>query len=131
WASPITVEDCVYAANTGNPVAAVVQLMIDLERGTHLTANLPTKLANYVVFHGLVAIACLLWAVTRLRAIALKQSYGKTQKRKVRRGWLWILRPRLGARPMLWKELFIESGLRFNVFMRVVLVLLIAGSFVP
>src|SRR5207244_2106409 len=72
-----------------------------------------------------------LWAVTRLRAIALKQSYGETQKRKVRRGWLWILRPRLGARPMLWKELFIESGLRFNVFMRVVLVLLIAGSFVP
>jgi ABC-type transport system involved in multi-copper enzyme maturation permease subunit len=129
WTSPITVEDCVYAFNIGNPVSVIGRLIYDLERGMPLSASLPSLLGNYLCFHAVATVGCLIWAVARLRVIALKQSYGETKKlplrARIRR------RPRLGAQPMLWKELFVEPGLRLNMFMRIVVVLLVLGSFVP
>ena len=32
---------------------------------------------------------------------------------------------------MLWKEIFVESGLRLNLFARVIVFILLIGSFVP
>src|SRR5439155_9045547 len=60
---------------------------------------------------------------------ALRHAQGDT-RRTARRRRSWF-RPRVGTRPMLWKELFAEPGLRLNVPARIVVFLLIVGSFVP
>jgi ABC-type transport system involved in multi-copper enzyme maturation permease subunit len=129
WTSPVTVEDLVYGFNAGNPIAVVFRLIAELERGGHLGTILPTALAQFAIFHGTVTVVFLFWAVSRLRAIALKQSSGESRKTARRRG-RWF-RLQIGAQPMIWKEIFIEPGLRLNIFMRVVLVLLILGGFAP
>jgi hypothetical protein len=81
------------------------------------------------LFHGSVGLLCTGWAVVRLRALALKQSYGKAQKVSLRRRF-WG-RPAVGSRPMLWKEIFVESGLRFNALGRIIVIVLVVASFIP
>src|SRR5262249_18306175 len=72
---------------------------------------------------------CSSWAVIRLRALALKQSYGKVQRLEWRtRFWG---RPAIGNQPMLWKEIFIESGLRLNALGRIFVSVLVSASFIP
>jgi ABC-type transport system involved in multi-copper enzyme maturation permease subunit len=129
WQSPVTVEDCVYGFNTGNIVALCVQLGSLIANGKNIADSLPGMLRDYAIFHGSVALLCSGWAVLRLRAVALSQSYGKSQKVSWR-ARLWR-RPHVGQHPMLWKELFAEPGLRFNAFSRIVVVVLIAASFIP
>jgi len=86
-------------------------------------------LRNYAIFHGLVAIVSLTSAVLRLRATAIRQTHGTTHKTPRRRRL--FPRPGIGLYPMVWKELFVESGVRTNIVGRVILVLLVVGSFVP
>jgi ABC-type transport system involved in multi-copper enzyme maturation permease subunit len=129
WLSPITLDDVVHTVSIGNPIAGLVRLVIAVESGQHIADALPIMLRNYLIFHGLLTLVCAGWAIIRLRILALKQSYGKPQKVSLRRRWFH--RPRVGNQPMLWKELFAEPGLRFNLFSRFVLVILVAASFVP
>jgi ABC-type transport system involved in multi-copper enzyme maturation permease subunit len=125
----LTPDRLVEGFNAGNPIALVVQLAAALEKGGHVAGILPALLRNYLIFHAFIAIVCSVWAVIRLRVLALRQAQGDTPR--VRRPrWRW-LRPRVGAYPMLWKELFAERGLRLNVPARIVLVLLVVGSFAP
>jgi ABC-type transport system involved in multi-copper enzyme maturation permease subunit len=125
-----TVDDLVETVNAGNPVALVAQLIAALERGRNVTGGvLPGLLRNYFIFHGLLALVCATWAVVRLRVLGLRHMQGETP-RAGRRRWL-RLRPQVGRYPMLWKELFAERGLRLNVPAKIVVFLLVIGSFVP
>lgn len=129
WASPVTVEDLVHVFNSGNVVTLYFRLDDDLTSGGRLDNTIPTLLRDYTLFCGLVAIVCATWAVSRMRAVALKQMYGTPQKATLG-ARLWG-RPRVGRRPMLWKEVFIEPGLRLNWFGKGVMLLLLLASFVP
>lgn len=129
WASPITVDDLVRFFNAGNLIAAFYQLAFAVARGGRLEQVLPALLRDYAIFHGLVAIGCCTWAVLRLRSIALQQSQGKPNKLAVRtRFWR---RPEIGQNPMIWKELFAEPGYRFNWLGRILIILIVIGSFLP
>jgi ABC-type transport system involved in multi-copper enzyme maturation permease subunit len=129
WLGAVTVEDAVRGISIGNPLVQVGQVIYALERGKRVADILPPMLANYALFHGVAALLCVGWSILRLRALALQQSYGKQQKLSAQaRFWG---RPRVGSHPMLWKEVIAESRLRFNFLGRIVLILLIVGSFVP
>jgi ABC-type transport system involved in multi-copper enzyme maturation permease subunit len=129
WYGPATIADFTHAVSIGNIVAVCFELAAQVVRGKNLADILPGVLGDYALFHGCAALVCAGWAVLRLRAVAIKQSYGKAQKlpwqKRLRR------RPAVGTRPMLWKEIFIESGLRFNAPGRIIVLVLIVGSFVP
>jgi ABC-type transport system involved in multi-copper enzyme maturation permease subunit len=127
--NPATVQDLVEWANAGNLPASIVRMVNAYERGRGLPDVLPGLLTQYAVFHGLVAVCCTTVAVLRLRAVALKQSYGKVQKSSLAVRW-WG-RPRVGTQPMLWKEILVEPGLRFGWLGRAFVALLILGSFIP
>src|SRR5207249_1427368 len=103
WSSPITLEDCVYGFRAGNPIAAVIQIIAAMEKGTAISDSIPEHLRDYAVFHGLVLLLCVIFAVLRLRALALKQAQGPTWK--VSRKKRLLLRPAMGNLPMLWKEI--------------------------
>src|SRR5262249_48903284 len=90
---------------------------------------LRTYLRNYALFHGAVAVLGPLWAVLRLRAVALKETAEPARrKRHPLRVWR---RRRLGNQAMIWMEAFAAPGLRIPWLGRAVLVLLVLASFVP
>jgi ABC-type transport system involved in multi-copper enzyme maturation permease subunit len=128
WLGPVTTKDFAHAVSVGNIVAVCVQLSMDVASGKNLANSLPAALGDYALFHGCVALLCTGWAVLRLRALAIKQSYGMAPK--VRRRWGWRRHPAIGNRPMLWKELVIESGVRLNVLGRIFVLILVAVTFV-
>jgi ABC-type transport system involved in multi-copper enzyme maturation permease subunit len=129
WTSPVTVSDLVEWLNAGNIIAGVTRLFGGGAMGKRPDELLPKLLRNYLLFHGVVAVVFSGWAVTRLRAVALKQTYGKARKRS----WLGILgvRPRVGSEPVLWKEVFIEPGIRLSWIGWGVVGLLVLASLVP
>jgi ABC-type transport system involved in multi-copper enzyme maturation permease subunit len=129
WLGSATVKDFAYAVSIGNPVAVCIQLAAGVASGANLVNSLPGALRDYALFHACVALLCTSWAVLRLRALAIKQSYGTAQK--VRRRRRWWGRPVVGNRPMLWKEIVIESGVHLNVLGRILVLVLVAVSFVP
>jgi ABC-type transport system involved in multi-copper enzyme maturation permease subunit len=128
WRSPVTLQDVVTTFNAGNLVALIVRLMIAIELGKAIATTLPGLLRDYTLFQGLLAVFCAGWAVLRLRAVAIRQSASVTRRRGRPR---LLRRPGVGGRPMFWKEVFAERGLRLNVPARVVLAVLIVASFVP
>jgi ABC-type transport system involved in multi-copper enzyme maturation permease subunit len=128
WTSPVTVRDLVEWFNAGNIVAVLVQLFGNV-RGKRLDELLPTLLRNYLIFHGLVAALFSTWAVLRLRVVALKQTSGKTRKGSWRS--FLGLRPRVGNEPILWKEIFVESGARLSWFGWIIVILLVLASVLP
>jgi ABC-type transport system involved in multi-copper enzyme maturation permease subunit len=75
-----------------------------------LASVVPSVLWEYFLFHGLVCLICIGWSVARLRALALMQSYGRTEKLR----WHQRYRPPVGTLPVLWKELVIEGSLKIN-----------------
>jgi ABC-type transport system involved in multi-copper enzyme maturation permease subunit len=129
WSSPITLGEVVEWLNSGNIVTAVSLLAYRLAGNRYLEETLPEVLRDYAVFHGLVFAACTGWAILRLRVVAMQETYGKAKKEPllVR----MQVRPRVGQFPMIWKEVFAEPGFRFNVFSRIVLGVLVLGTFVP
>lgn len=126
WTSPITVTDLVYGINSGNLVAALIRLF-----GVTRMDEIAVMLRNYAIFHGLVALLFASWAVWRLRVIALRQASGGDVKKDAKGGILVHLRPAVGDRPVVWKELHVESSLRYTWIHRVVLGVLVLASFVP
>jgi ABC-type transport system involved in multi-copper enzyme maturation permease subunit len=67
--------------------------------------------------------------VLRLRRVALAQAGGPVRSKV--KSILAPKRPPVGPRPMLWKEVRVEGGLRFGWLGRILVGLLVAGSFVP
>jgi ABC-type transport system involved in multi-copper enzyme maturation permease subunit len=129
WISPVTVKDLVELFGAGNILVAVIQLFGGGGTGTRPDQLLPKLLRDYLIFHGLVAFLFSAWAVVRLRAVAMKQTYGKAQ----RGSWMAFLgiRPRVGNEPILWKEIFVESGARLNWFGWNIVILLVLASLLP
>jgi ABC-type transport system involved in multi-copper enzyme maturation permease subunit len=190
-ATPPTVGDVVKWFNSGNLLYVIIEIM----RGTFsrgmggggatIDQIIPALLGGYAWFHGLVAGICITWSILRLRAIALKQMYGKARRLVPGknallyvlgigalvlaamffllgtvavldevRTFLWIglffflgllflflgiwfllsarwHRPSVGNLPMLWKEVFVEGGLRFNWLAALIVAVLVALSFFP
>jgi ABC-type transport system involved in multi-copper enzyme maturation permease subunit len=125
-----TFQDVLDIYNAGNIIEAIRSIgYLDNMQGVDIDEALPTALRGYLLFHGILAVVCISWAVLRLRAIALKETYGRA--RRARLSVRWFGRPNVGARPMVWKEVHAEPGLRLHWFGRIIIVLLVLGSFVP
>jgi len=129
WASPITLTNCVEVFNAGNPLSAIGELFNSIGVGTHLDDVLPRTLRNYALFHGFIAIAGPFLAILRLRSTAAKHAIGDVRRSSWR--LLRLHRPAVGSQPMLWKEIFVEPGLRLGLLGRVVVFILVAASFAP
>lgn len=124
-----TLGQVLYVLALGNPLVMLARCLLPLGMGGQLYDILPGLLASYALFHGLLTLVLAAWASLRLRAVYLEQVHGRTQKLP------WIVRlrgrPHLRERPMLWKEVFLEGGLRFGWFGKLILVLLVGLSFLP
>jgi ABC-type transport system involved in multi-copper enzyme maturation permease subunit len=129
WQSPVTVGDAVDWLNTGNIFSAYFTLLRALESHLDLSKVLAACLRDYVLFHTLFGFIFIAWSIARVRAIALKQAVTPQGGRSSR--WWRLWRPRLRNSPMLWKELFAESGLRFNALGRIAVLLLALGTVFP
>jgi len=118
--------------NAGNPAFAVGKVMYVYGRGGSVGDVLGEVLERYALFHGLFSAACVGLALVRLRPVALKQA-GESATKKKRRFALFRRRRRrpVGARPMLWKEIWVEGGLRFGWFGRILVALVVGVSFIP
>lgn len=100
------------ALNAGNLVAVLSQLSTDVRRGVDLTTSIPPLLWGYALFHGTLALVCVLWAVARMRVVALRQAPGGTPRPVAGPGRAG--RRRIGYLPMVWKEIHNEPGFRLN-----------------
>lgn len=130
--TPITIGDVVQVFNSGNIFVAQYQLMVSVASGGNLADTLPSILREYGLFHGVVALGCAFGAVIRMRPVALRQAQAQVRRRVL--AWLSFRqrhRPRVGERPMLWKEIFAEPGLRLNWFGRIAVCVLVAASLLP
>jgi ABC-type transport system involved in multi-copper enzyme maturation permease subunit len=91
-----------------------------------LVAGLPAVLRSYAVFHLLVGGICLFGATVGLRLWARWQASGKT-----RRAFVIALTqkrlPRVGPRPMLWKETHAEPLIRLGKAAMILITTFVAG----
>ena len=127
----LSVSDLVQGFNSGNIFFLYGRLAETLSPGStkSLADVLLELLRNYGVFHLTVAIGCAAIGVWKLRTVALQQTYGKAQKVPLRIRWFG--RPACGQYPMIWKEVFAESGVRLAWFGRIVVGILVGISFIP
>lgn len=112
-ANPPTLIDAAGWINAGNPLMVVVDVFqaISGAGGRRLAAELPGILTRYAWAHLTMSTICIVWSVLRVRAIALKQSSAGTTATV----GLWArFRPAPGMFPMLWKEVIVESRVKFN-----------------
>jgi ABC-type transport system involved in multi-copper enzyme maturation permease subunit len=121
-----TVSDLVDGFNSGNFFLGLEEIRAAGVTGT-LSVVIPKLLARYALFHGIIAAACTALAVSRLRRVALQQA---SRSKRARSGEL-LRRPAVGTQPMLWKELFVEGGVRFNLLTALILAILMISSLLP
>ncbi|HEX3147650.1 MAG TPA: ABC transporter permease subunit [Gemmataceae bacterium] len=145
----ITSEDVGYLTVTGNPFFMVPYTMA---RRSMMAVDLFQALRHYLLFHALVIGVFVAWAGLRLRSIALAQQFGgaatlwsrwrrgrKTKTINVaggtpvkrRRARSRRARPAVNEQPILWKEIFVDTGLRLGRFGQVIVLGLVLLSFVP
>lgn len=127
WSGAVNAEQLVDALASGNLLVALRKLWEGWDKGRPLTAVLPEVLRRYALFHGIAALGCTAWSIVRLRALALKHAGAPPKPRKGR----WGARNPLGDDPMLWREIYVERGLRLNLASRLVLLLLVLVSLAP
>jgi ABC-type transport system involved in multi-copper enzyme maturation permease subunit len=120
-ANPPTISDAVEWLNSGNILVVLFAKVATAGRTGLLASAVPAILWEYFLFHGTVCLICVSWSVIRLRALALKQSYGKTEKLR----WHQRYRPPVGNLPVLWKELVVEGSLKINWFAWIAVMLLV------
>jgi ABC-type transport system involved in multi-copper enzyme maturation permease subunit len=127
--SPVTLGDVIDGFNAGNIPCAALQVWHGAKASAVFQQDLPGKLGRYAAFHVGVGLACLAWGMLRLRTGALREA-AKSSRNVGVLGWL-LRRPSVGRFPMIWKEVFVEGGLRLNKPGRIVLGLLFLASFLP
>ncbi len=91
--STFTPRDIADALNAGNPFTALFKLGEALSGGGSLADALPAVLRNYAIFHATLGVASATWAIVRLRAIFLRETYGVSTSR-TRRGGTFFRRHR-------------------------------------
>jgi ABC-type transport system involved in multi-copper enzyme maturation permease subunit len=137
WTSPMELEDVVEWGSIGNVLAALGQIVNGVNKGRRLDVLLPPLLQKYFWFHGLAAIGCCLLAVVRFRGKCLepRESLLPKGRRVKRAGWLrwrlWSGRPGVLARPIFWKEMFVDAYGRRRLWGRLSSGILLAGVFLP
>jgi ABC-type transport system involved in multi-copper enzyme maturation permease subunit len=98
---------------SGNALYTTIQYL-ESSRGVVTSAGVNAALLKLVSFWAVAAGLLLVVAVTRLRPVALRQSYGVTRRvRRDKQGreiGRWRARPSIGDDPMLWKELFADGS---------------------
>jgi ABC-type transport system involved in multi-copper enzyme maturation permease subunit len=137
WTSPVELEDVVEWGSIGNLPAVIGQLAYGIQKGGHLDQILPPMLTKYAWFHGLLAVGCCVLSIVRFRAKALEPRESPTDKsRRVRlsrwnRWRHWRARPSVTARPILWKEMFVDALGRRRLWGKLSSGILLAGVFLP
>jgi ABC-type transport system involved in multi-copper enzyme maturation permease subunit len=137
WTSPVELQDVVEWCSIGNFMAVFGQLVHGINKGGRLDALLPPMLQKYVWFHGLVAVACCVVTVAwfRVKSLEPRESVQAKGRRIKRAGWrrwrLWSGRPGVTARPILWKEMFVDALGRRRLWGRLSSGILLAGVFLP
>jgi ABC-type transport system involved in multi-copper enzyme maturation permease subunit len=143
-------SDATYPLIAGNPFFMVP--MVIERRMTSTSMDLFTALRHFALFHMVFIAVLVSWAGLRLRSIALQQTFGGTRQSLLRwlvsrrsgqkkgkgtpvqRGRVAVVkssRPSVGDSPILWKEVFVDVGLRLGGFGKVIILGLIVLSFVP
>jgi ABC-type transport system involved in multi-copper enzyme maturation permease subunit len=121
-----TLGDVVKAFNAGNLLFVLADLQSAWTKGAPLSDLVSAALRSHMIFHAVVAVICVSWAVWRFRTAAMRQAV-MTQARAGRAR----SHPRIARRPMVWKEVFVEPGFRLSRIGRVVLGIFVLVSFVP
>ncbi|HKB06058.1 MAG TPA: ABC transporter permease [Gemmataceae bacterium] len=144
----ISSEDISYPIVAGNPFFMVPDVMRKRAFGA---VDLFEALGHFTLFHAVVIAALVTWAGYKLRPIALKQTFGSTKpsvlrrlllgrprgessaarRPRARRPLVKVNRPAVGDSPVVWKEVFVDSGLKLGGFARVLVIGLVAASLTP
>jgi hypothetical protein len=136
----------------GNPFIALFELVDHVRRTGSLGDKPFWLLLRYSIFHGLVAIFTISLAVVLVRSVYIRQAFGPDRKLKPQPAKKKAARsaqpaaatpapkklapvrrhPPVSERePMLWKEVFVERGLRIGVLGQSVLALLALVLLMP
>src|SRR5439155_26231246 len=129
--SPVVVHDLYDWVGVGNPIIAVNNVANAVGAGTGLIEAAIPVVRDYVVFHLLVAVACLAWASVRLRPVCAERGDGPplTPKSKSKRT---LPRPPVSdRRPVTWKMLYCDQRMVRTYFSRRFVTALFVLSFVP
>lgn len=116
-----TFSDLITVLNSGNILVAIIKV------GISGSSAAPALAEEYCLFHGVLAVVSLTWAVLRLRAIALRQAFAAVPKAGARHK----VRPPVGELPMLWKEVAVEGGVRFNWVAAILIAILFLLTLAP
>src|SRR5207302_1976538 len=126
WRINLTLDDIVQWLICGNPIVATIELF----SGSNVSANVPIVLPRYLIFHGVVAAVLPAWSIWRLRGTAAREA-GRAGRKGSRWTRPWFsTRPRVWASPMLWKELFVGSGMKLTPLVRLIFACIVALLFV-
>jgi ABC-type transport system involved in multi-copper enzyme maturation permease subunit len=141
-------DDIAYPFVAGNPFF-MVPYVLETRSGRG-GIELFTALGHFSLFHLVVIVLLVAWAGLRLRPIALRQQFGGGSRPSLARRLLSrgssgkkakgspgkrvvarSTRPAVGDSPILWKEVFVDVGLRLGLFGKLVIFALVGLSFVP
>lgn len=144
WGYSVRSEEVAYPAVAGNPFFMVPNV---LARRAFASVDLFSALWHYLLFHAVVIAVLVTWAGLRLRPIALRQAFGggPSLLNRLRRGRrparggptrpgrraFRSRRPVVGDQPVLWKEVFVDTGLKLGGFGKAFVIGLVGLSFVP
>jgi ABC-type transport system involved in multi-copper enzyme maturation permease subunit len=121
--------DSLATAFTAGNLFRYIPVLQEAAEDGKLDEELPLLVPSYALFQLLLAAGCTIWAVLRLRRVALKQLQGKGLKgTRVRR---LAPPPPVGNHPILWKEVFTEGGRRLPLSRWVVLALVVVAGLLP
>lgn len=126
----VSFMDLIDAVSAGNLPVVVVQGAGSFARGGGFSA-IAGPFRAYLIFHGVVTVACLAYSLWRMRALALRQAYGSDKNKSRRRGRRGRDARTVGPSPVYWKEAAVEGGLRLNALGQVAVLLIIAATVVP
>ena len=139
----IAPADVTYPFVAGNPFFMVPDTLDRQFRGG---TQLFTALGHYVLFDAIVIALLVAWAGLRLRPTALAQAFGGPRRplfqgsfRRKRKGTVAAAkplaaaptRPAVGNTPIVWKEVFVDTGLKLGLFGKVMVYGLVICSFIP
>jgi ABC-type transport system involved in multi-copper enzyme maturation permease subunit len=136
-------DDVCHTLATGNIVWHL--LVMTAPRGAPVQFVLDERLTSYCVFWFVASALLLGHAILVLRAVALRQAYGspggtRSRKKAVADGTgagsvvvneATRQLPPVGANPMLWKEVFVDSGARGGWMARVLFGLIALAMLAP
>lgn len=123
----VSPSDGLRAFAGGNPVWVVIRLEAQ-GRGAGGPAGLAGTVADlfreFATFWGVATVLAIGTAVWRVRAVALAQSYGPVKAPRKARGRAARRHPAIGANPVFWREVFVETGVRGGWLWRVISVVI-------